>query len=320
MKDLRKFSWLLAPVLFGCVEGVSPPALGVFSITGLVVEVDGILPNITGSTTSSASILLTRVSFARPFPPPSYLDGLTPPNCTGVEFTTAKLPGGNATDGGNMTFAGLQPTVSPTVLVDLLNPMMAMTSLTGDIVCSQGPDDSASPGESNIRHDCNVPTFALLAQPMASVFGPGTSVNISVTGGSETGDFSVQGLPAPAPLRPAGAFNPNAIDLLRPVIVEWTPIADPGQPLAMIEILAVQQDATGRSAQILCFEPMASGRKEIPAGALALIPTPTPSAPAPVLLNTSIAAVTVVPGSEGWGSYLVGIGRGTIGQTVVALP
>ena len=299
-----------------CVDETFPPSFGVYQVSGLVAEVTGETLDATFTGTVPAGLLLARTAFSGPLSQPDFITSSAIPNCLATAFTGEDPAGGNEIDAGDLSFDGLSPTASPLFVQDILDttptPEEVVLIQTG-INCVQGPDDFADPGavppETGLRHDCGLPSLAAF-DPRQSFLGPGTSLVVSATGGSQSGAFAAPALTPPPVLFPTANFNLLAVDTRQPVVAEWIPVA---APLAMIEIVAVRADRVG--AQILCLELMTSGRREIPAGALALAPEPTPTAP--VVVFTSVAAVNFETRDEGWGSYVVGLGRGRFGSSLM---
>ncbi|MEM7676674.1 MAG: hypothetical protein AAF449_11795, partial [Myxococcota bacterium] len=235
-------------------------------------------------------------------------DSPTLPNCTASAIRGTKLPGGNAIDGGNLLFQGLQPTAG--MYVDLGSG--TTSELRATVTCLQGEDPTASPGETGILHACDVPTLGFLAAPQAA-FGA-NPITVSATGGSQSGEFTSNPIAVPPVLTATGAFNPGAVDPRQGITAEWIPT--PEAPLVMIEVIAIQgSGATLTGVQVLCLDFMATGRKVFPQGALAL--APAPSLTEPVTVVTSLAALNFENGDEGWGNYIVGVGRGTFGINVL---
>lgn len=334
MRRMSSLSLLVTvSALFACEDGLDTPAFRVYSVSAVVAEVEGVLPLVTTSTSLQVKLLLTRAAFSGPFSSPAYVSSRTVPNCLATTFTSTVPPGGNAIDAGDLSFVGLRPTVpgaptAPVTLVDINSARQPVSELTTPIVCQQIDDPFYDPilaveQQTDIRHVCSVPTVGLIREPGATVFGAGTEVTITASGGSQSGAFSVGGLAPPPTLQPAGGFNLSAIDPREPVVAEW-PVPDPRftdpdapEPLALIELLAVRADGT-EGTQILCLEFISEGRKEIDQEALDLVPLPDRDHPAtPTLITASLAAVNFATADFNWGRYLVGVGRGSVGQSLI---
>ncbi len=303
---MRRILWLLLMLPIACDEGVDPPALGVFQVSGIIAELDGF--GVTASGPGPGRLLLVRSAFTRPAAPPDFIDSTSVPNCVGYAFTLANLPGGDSTSGGDLTFSGLSPTMPNGTVRDQI--LMVDVPLPTTPVCAEVPDTTGEPGSSGIRHECNVPSVGFMGVPL-SAFGDGASITISGGGGSQIGAFTSLPLPVPPVLTASGAFNLFNVVPADGVVAEWSEVP---APLVLIEILAFRDDGAG--AQILCIDVMTAGQKEIPSAALALVPPPTPTEG---LLNvfTSLAAVNFDTGDGGWGTYFVGVGRGTFGLTQI---
>ncbi|MEL7371770.1 MAG: hypothetical protein AAFN74_22790 [Myxococcota bacterium] len=308
---MRRYIWLLLLSGVACVEETDPPSFGVFQVSGLIAEVEGFVlagpPGMMQPT--PGNLVLARGSFGGPTSLPTFIDSPTPPNCLANSIVPTKPPGGNATDGGNLVFTGLQPTPGGMYL-DLSS--QTPSELRATVTCVQGADPTASPGETGLRHVCDIPQTAFLGSPQTA-FGDAAGITISATGGSQSGPFTSSPIAVPPVITATGTFNLNAIDPRQGITAQWIPTT---APLVLIEVIATRgEGAALTGAQILCLAPMPFGQQSIPQGALDLVPGP--SATEPVSIITSIAAVNFEQSSEGWGTYLVGVGRGQFGLSVL---
>lgn len=290
----------LASLTAGCVEPLDVPAYGVYQVYGLVAEADGVLLGPSGPLESRVAFV--RTAFAGPRSVPDYLDGVAPPLCLGSILDPNKPPGGNSLEAGVLEFRGL----GTTMVVDFADPQ-SVVPVNGTTSCSPREDVFREAGETGIRYVCEMPNVALVPR--------GTSVLnqqavVSTAGGVDIGAFTSRPVETPPTLTASGAFNLFAIDPSA-IVAEWVPVA---APLALIEVIAQLADGS-IGAQILCLEPMSSGRKVIPPAALELIPA-VQSPANPLLIITTLAAVNVDSSpDEGWGGYLVGVGRGSVGMS-----
>ena len=314
----RILSCLLLLWAAACVEELDPPAYGVYQVNGLVAEVTGQL--ITPAGTSTLSMVLPRTAFSGPSSQPDFVTSPSVPTCFATSFSDASPPGGNDIDGGDLVFANLRPTDSFDVIDVSGNTGTA--TIRNPITCTQIDDDpfyqaGTQPLETDIRHNCDSPALGAY-DPRQTIFGPGTSVTISATGGTQSGAFVASGLLPPPALSPTESFDLNAVDTRGPITAQWIPVE---APLALVEIIATRADGFG--VQILCLELMSTGQVTIPDGALALAPEPT-AGPPPlgnfVTVITSMAAVNSATSNEGWGTYLVGVGRGRFGTSILVAP
>ena len=285
----------------GCVEPLDVPAYGVYQAYGLVAEAQGVIPGPFGP--FAGRIALVRSAFGGPRSRPDFVDGVTPPNCLGFVLDPNRPPGGNALEAGTMRFDGLrEATVSD--LANLANGVPV--DVPGSTRCFPTEDSFRAPGETGVRYQCEMPRVGVLNTP-ARLIDPGGEVVISVSGGADIAPFRSRGLRAPPVLTAAGSFDLTAVNPAS-IVAEWMPAE---APLVLIEIIAQRSDGSA-GAQILCLEPMPSAQKALPTGALALIPSPTDATP--LLIITTIAAVNFESSrDEGWGGYLVGVGRGSMG-------
>ena len=299
---MRRIFWIALLIPLACVEGVDPPAFGVYQVSGIVAELDGFGVGPTGP--GPGRMLLVRTALSGPTSQPDVVTSTMIPYCIASAFTLAKLPGGNSTDGGDVVFGGLQPTMPGVMVRDQLT--MIDVPVGNSITCAQGEDSTASPGESGIRHQCNVPTVGFIAAPEAAV-AEGT-ITVSAAGGSQVGAFTSMPLEVPEVLTATGAFDVRAVDPRAGVLVEWSTV---NAGLVLVELLAFRSDGVG--GQVLCLELMSAGRIQMSEEILLRLPMPTPTDG--VDLFTSLAAVNADTADEGWGTYIVGAGRGTFGLT-----
>ena len=331
MRRLISLLLLLGPL--SCVEELDVPAYGVFQVLGVVAEVKGeavVADELFRTSTVAAGLVLTRTAFSGPTSQPEFLSSAVVPNCLATVFTNENPAGGNDIDSGNLDISGLRPSAGFLTYELGADPTTAM-SLASPITCAQIEDPFYSPGqggppESNIRHACDVPTLGTF-DPRLTIFGPGTSVIFSSGGGTQAGPWMSAPIEPPPPLQPAEGTSLAAVDTRQGVTVQWTPV---DAPYVLIEIVARRADGVG--AQILCLEPMTSGQKTIPDGALARAPMPEFTGALPgnfVTVITSIAAVRPSTNvddpdfpyvDEGWGTYLVGVGNGSFGMNLLVAP
>ena len=297
---------VLAPL--ACVEKVDPPALGLFQVSALIAELDGGV--LLSGMPVPGKLLLVRNALVGPTSLPEFVDAPSVPYCIGSSFPPEKPLGGNALSGGDLIFSGLRPSAMGD-LVDLIR--QTSSPLRDTVTCSEVADETASAGETGLRYTCDVPTLAFLpGVPVpAAPFGAGTNISIAATGGRQVGAFMTAPIEVPPVLTATGTFDLRTVQPSLGVTAQWSPV---NAPLVLIEILALRDDGAG--AQILCLEIMTAGQKQIPAGALELVPATTDMAGLTVF--TSLAAVNFETADEGWGSFIVGVGRGTFGVNVVA--
>jgi hypothetical protein len=133
-----------------------------------------------------------------------------------------------------------------------------------------------------------------------------TRVNVGMAGGTQIGQFVENDIASPPPLAPAfdlQTISPDAID------VSWEPT---GARWVMVEVLAQLMDGSAQ-AQVLCLERGEAGHKQLSEEALALLPDASDTNP--LFIQTSAAALELRESYEGWGSYMVGIGRGFFGMS-----
>lgn len=285
----------------GCVEPLDVPAYGVYQAYGLVVEAKGLLPGPAGP--SLGRIVLARFVLSGPRSPPDFVDDGTPPNCLGFVLDPSKPPGGNSLEAGTVRFQGLDETQ----VRDFADPTNGvLVDVPGATLCFPVGDPFRGPGETGVRYRCELPRIGVLT-PSAHLIQPDGRVVIGVSGGSDIASFTSRGLSTPPVLAATEDFDLTAVNP-DSIVAEWLPAA---APLVLIEVIALPEDGSA-GAQILCLEPMFSGRKVIPDAALALIPKP--AGDTRLLIITTIAAVNFDSStSEGWGGYLVGVGRGSVG-------
>ena len=110
-----------------------------------------------------------------------------------------------------------------------------------------------------------------------------------------------------------------------PLLAQVIPENTMPDPLTIFELLmekdsakqqALQQKLAVRPqpkqlAQVLCLEPASSHTKEIPSGALAVIPKPA-NGEVLVMMST-VMGLKMKQNAVGWGSYMIGLGRGSFG-------
>ena len=82
-------------------------------------------------------------------------------------------------------------------------------------------------------------------------------------------------------------------------------------PTSQDRAVRKRRPMASRLAQVLCLEPANSRSKQIPDGARAVLPKP--SGQDFLVMMTSVIGLTVAQDKKGWGSYLVGAGRGSMG-------
>ncbi len=327
---MRFFACLsLLFVSVSCVDELDPPAYGVYQVYGLVAEVTGGLkPDPTlPSVTSTVTTFLIRTAFSGPLSQPDFITSPTVPQCLASTFVLQEdPPGGNEIDAGDLTFSGLQPTDASLNVVEFLDQTPEFTTLPNPVTCVQADDPFYPPpgvanplAETDIRHVCNDGRINLQYVPFrsdATAFGPGTSVTVTTDGGGQAGSFQSNPILPPPVLLAAPGFDLGAVDPRQGITVRWTPVE---APLVLIEVIATRL-SDGVGAQILCLEPMTSLQKTIPDGALALLPSPELTATGFVTVVANIAAVNVDSNNEGWGTYLVGVGRGSFGMNYLFAP
>lgn len=312
----------LSVLMAGCIEEPDgPPAYGVYLGVSVVGQVETNFPE------GPAQLGLVRNLFAGPALSRTieengdFIDGTQPPFCAGFRFDMTptadglpqRPPGIVNADAGALTLSGF----GEGAFVDLqdaqraqrMGTMPTPLPFSSQMQCMRQAVGETTPYGCVLGESEGMPTvmpqIAVLAG--GQFLGDSTAVTVDVAGGENVGAYREEGIATPPALLPAEPFDPYAVDPSG-VTVAWQPIET---PMVMIEIDAFRQDGPG--AFILCLERADAGMKEIPEGALALIPEARDEAPLQIL--TSILALEVRQGEAGWGGYLAAAGRGTAGIT-----
>ena len=286
-------------------DGKAPDAAGpTFSGTLAVVEVSGRTgwaapgPD-AGPPTKFLSV---QMGFA---PPPSatvkpdFVDNPAPPNCVAYKWDGTGAPSRTTGDGGKVKITGHNST--GVVWVDANATTPTPTPLPATIECNR----VSIPTTSLFMYNCGLAGTTVL--PAASALLDTSKISIDVEGGKDVAAFSEKDLAMAPVLEPADTFKLNAIDPSAGVTAAWKTTT---APLVAINIDASLKDGSKR-ALITCTAIAAAMSKAIPKAALDLLPTPTNTNP--LIISTSITALSIKAGAKAWGSYTAAIGRGTIG-------
>jgi len=237
---------------------------------------------------------------------PDYLDQGIPPFCMAFRWPADGVPNINAADAGKITIEGHG---APKHFTWGVQPPPTPEDTPSTISCARGP----IPDTSLHAYQCSIdPVVGLVG----SMIEDETELSIAAAGGEHIGAFSETGLKAPRAVTPAGTFDLNQVDLSNGVVAQW--LAEDADTV-LIELFAQLIDGAtpGRPpsefAQVLCLEPAKNGRKELPAGALSVLPQP--SGAQALMIQTSLVGTQLRQSAAGWGSSMVGAGRGTFGIT-----
>ncbi len=288
-----------------CVEAEPIFGWGVYQVYGLATQTQGTLlvPTATqGFQRMDTRLAFFRTALASPASPPDFANGSLPPVCFGFQITPTTPPGLGGPNAGKLTFEGI--TSVPLVDISTAAPPAPVAN---PLECNQVP----TPLGEDI-YQCGAPTLGVVASA-DNMIGDETQLTFRAEGSDIIGPIEAGPIAAPPILRPTPAFEAvmKNFDPKVPVVAEWELDSDVLQAdLAVVEIIARLGD-NSQAAQILCLEPIESGRVEIPEIPLGFIPES--NAPQnPLIIITSLMAVnTAREDSAGWGGYLAGAGRGT---------
>jgi hypothetical protein len=291
-------------LLGGCLEErANPPHYGAYLAAVLAGELDGrVSSGPPTGTDPSARASWLRTLMVGPDLKPDFSDGSAPPFCMALRWSVAQgAPKLNAADAGKLSISGH---ASARWVPWGVNPPPAPKALPTTIECTRGLHFATGMQV----YGCTVDPQVGLAE---SWLPDTTELKVEVAGGAQIGAFEAKLKPV-APLRPEASFDLNQIDPTA-VTAAWQSTS---ASLVAIEIYAQLVSASGTPselAQIFCLEPAASRSKTIPAKALAVLPKPTGDSL--LMLQTTLLGLEHRLTDEGWGSALVGAGRGTLGIT-----
>jgi hypothetical protein len=255
---------------------------------------------------------------------PDFADKPTPPNCTAYKWAAGGAPNQSAWDAGKLTITG-HKTGATVVYLDGddvgtgCSPACAatqyckkdgtcgnLTPVPASIEC-----DRKQIGTTGLyMYDCGLPSTAVL--PVGSIFDANTKMDVSAAGGADVGAFSETGITPGA--TPNVTTNLFTLDPKNGIKIEWDNTV--AAALAVIAIRAQLLDGS-EFAMITCSEVAMIGSKDIPAGALNLLPTPT--ATNPLVMQVAVSGVNLKGTNQTWGAYKVGAGQGVFGVSV-AMP
>jgi hypothetical protein len=230
---------------------------------------------------------------------PDFIDSPTPPNCYGYKWTATTLPNRSAWDAGKLTIKGHKTVV----YVDGDNPGTP-TPLPATIECTR----KQMPGSTTLYYyDCGLPEKTVL--PVSSAFESTTTLEIGAAGGTDVPAFSETGVGVAGV--PTLKTDLTTLDPGAGIKIEWDP-AVPNALLVSVVIRAMLKDGS-EFAEITCSQLAVAGDKAIPAGAIALLPTP--GATNPLIMQTFVAGLAAQGKGTTWGDYKVGAGQGVFGVT-----
>jgi len=253
-----------------------------------------------GPDAGTVRLLMPLSGVERPDPviKPDFANGAAPPRCIGYKWTATTLPNRSAWDAGKLTITGH----ATSLYVDGDNPATP-APLPATIECTR----TAMPGSTTLfTYDCGLPQKTVL--PVSSAFTSTTKLTVGATGGADVPAFSWPNLAvgeAPTVTTDLSALDPSA-----GITIQWN--GSVAAALVVIVMRASLADGS-ESAEITCSQLAVLGQQVIPAGALALLPTP--GATNPLVIQTFVAGLAVGGKSETWGTYTVGAGQGPWGAT-----
>lgn len=287
-----------ATVLFSSacsVDRPDPPEYGLYFAFAMHAQAHGLLdPGL-----PAIDIQYNRIINAGPELTPDRQEGAAPPFCMAFTFSSTVPPALINGDAGTIIFDGFEDA--------------QMQDLTMGPV-PRPPEPVPSPVECNIidlagtkPYSCAPVTPIMMAPPGSTPWiTDDTRMDITMTGGEHIGAFTETGIASPVPLEPAfdyATLTPDSITVSwEETEAEWV----------MVEVLG-QLISGAAQAQILCLERGSVGSKTISPAMLELLPTPT--ATDPLFIQVSGTAHTLRSEYKGWGSYMVGIGRGFFSQS-----
>jgi len=245
------------------------------------------------------------------------------------------------------TWGLLAPVLDQATATKLALSHLDVGALPGQSACRRMPHpDSALKERGFYQYSCPYdPIIGLGSAQMAKDGGiaitDATTLDVTVAGGENIGPFSVEAIGPPKMVVPEDSFDLNQIDPRHTTIAAWKstnadwvmveifaqviPENTMPDPLTIFELLmekdsakqqALQQKLAVRPqprqlAQVLCLEPASSKTKEIPSGALAVIPKPADGEV--LVMMSTVMGLKMKQSAAGWGSYMVGLGRGSFG-------
>lgn len=303
----RVLPGVLMVLVGGCMEDpVDPPHYGVHMGVVLLGQAEGRLSwgPPTGQDPTGRALWL-RTLMVGPDLKPDFIDQSVPPFCMAFRWSAQQeVPALDAADAGEVTISGYTAVKSVPWGV---NPPPTPSAMPAPIRCQR----ALHPGRQLHVYGCNVdPVVGLTGEALTDK----TSLIVDAAGGANIGAFSVTGLGPATAAQPGATFDPNQIDL-KGVTASWTSTSG---NTVVIEIFGQLVDAANPGTpielgQVLCMEPAGSGSKEIPQGALSVLPRPTGSKV--LMLQTTLLGFDLRQEIAGWGRYMVGAGRGTLGLT-----
>lgn len=303
---------VLLPLLSACTEDAEyPPAYGAYMAVVALGDVSGRLS--WGPAQGQETDPFGRAAWLRQFVvgpdlQPDYMDQGIPPFCMAFRWAAGGGPQINAADAGELRISGYEAAQQ---FAWGVNPPPSPTDLPTQITCQHRPTTGS---QDQFSYDCSL-------DPMVGLTGPlltdDSRLSLSARGGANVGAFSESEIEPPAaPQLTSASFDLNQLDLRTDVVARWeNTTAD----TMLIEIYAqvidtaAPEQAPSEFGQVLCMEPATSGQKQIPPEALAVLPIASGSEA--VMFQSVVLAASLRQSREGWGSYMVGGGRGVLGMT-----
>jgi hypothetical protein len=303
------------------------PAAAQYSILlGLVEYVGKTSPNAPTARIGKYLANVSRSSPADPLNKPDFIDNPAPPNCSAYKWTATTPPLGNAWDAGKLTITG-HVTGATSVYIDYDDMGASCTpACTPPQYCKTDGTcgtPSAIPatieltrglvaGTTNqYQYTWNLPSTTIL--PGASFFDANTKLTMAAAGGADIPAWSIPNVAVGAAPTLKSTTDLTALDPAA-IKIEWDGTLLAGTALVAISIQAhLADDSEG--VNITCSTLAVAGSKDIPAAALALIPTPGTTADKALVIQTAVLGMTITGPTETWGSASVGAGQGVLGVT-----
>lgn len=229
---------------------------------------------------------------------PDFADSPNPPNCVGYKWAKGSAPNRSAGDAGKVTITGHATAIYVDGEAQTPNPK----PLPATIECNR---KEVAAGSGLFIYDCGLPSLTVLPTTASAVTDT-TKATFTAAGGADIAAFEVKDISAGPVVKPKASFDLNQINPAA-IKAEWETTT---AALVAIRISASLKDGS-QFADITCTALGSAGSKQIPDGALKLLPTPTDTNP--LILRTSLVGFNVGGTVATWGRYTVGVGRGTFG-------
>lgn len=223
--------------------------------------------------------------------------------CVGYKWDTTTPPKRTTADAGKITVTG-HTAVGYVDGSDTTKSGM----LPATIECNRV---EVAAGTGLYTYNCGLPAITALAGDWLT---DTTKLTIAAAGATDIAAFSKADLGVSPKATAKAPFDLTKVDPAATVKAEWNPITGAlATDVVVIDILGNLKDGS-KSAEVLCIVSAADSSKVIPAGGLALLPTPTDTNPL-VIQTALVAYKNAIDPSAPWGVNVESVGRGSFGLT-----